>query len=162
MVFFDSQIHSLYNFIHDFLGNPILYKIKDLDGQSLFGIKIVSENPKEKMFIICKSSYQVNESSVELKNLGWTTLQTRKITDRSEYDNLPEIVLQRNFTSKLKEIEILKFDSTNDNIVEYRIPRNDRVKISLLHSEEYYVPEKTNLQYLINLFDCIVFIEKKK
>lgn len=160
MVFFDSQINLLYNYIVDFLGNPTFYKIKDDDLYSFYGVQVFSDNIKEKLFLICKS-IRKEYPELKLKDIPWYSFQTRKLTDTSEYDNLPKIHLKKNFMSDLKNVILFKTQVKN-NIVEYKIPTNDRIIVSLLHSDEYYNPEQTNLQYLLNLFDCIIYIEKKQ
>ncbi len=159
-MFFDSQIHSLYKYMVDFLGDPVLYKIKDDTEHSFFGVQVFSDNFKEKQFLICKTMKK-ETSEIKLSKLPWFSLQTRKISDRSEFDDLKKIHLNKNFDSNLKHVQIEKVRSEK-NVVHYQIPNQNRVKISLLHADEYYNHDKTNLQYLINLFDCIIVIERKK
>lgn len=164
MSYFESHfISSLYNSVSDFLGNPTLYKIKDSDNEySFYGVQVYSENAKEKLFIICKTMRKTSKE-IKLKELPWYSIQTRKINDRSEYDTLKKIHLQKNFLSTLKDIEIHNVNTDkNKNVANYSVKNNDRIKISLLNSEDYYIPNKTNLQYLLNLFDTIILIEKKK
>jgi hypothetical protein len=164
MSYFESHfISSLYNSVSDFLGNPTLHKIKDSDDEySFYGVQVYSENAKEKLFIICKTMKKPLKE-IKLKELPWYSIQTRKINDRSEYDTLKKIHLQKNFLSTLKDIEIHNVNTNkNKNVTNYSVKNNDRIKISLLNSEDYYIPDKTNLQYLLNLFDTIILIEKKK
>lgn len=160
-MFFDSQIHCLYKYLADFLGDPVLYKIKDDTKHSFFGVQVFSDNFKEKQFVICKTIMKKDTSEIQLSKLAWLSLQTRKISDRSEFDDLKKIHLNKNFDSNLKHVHIEKVNAEK-NIVHYKIPNQNRVKISLLNADEYYNHDKTNLQYLINLFDCIIVIERKK
>jgi len=156
MVFFDNRIKQLQFFITSFLNNPKLYKLKDIDDEfSLFGVQIESSSKKEKLFIICKCKKR-SEKELHLQNIPWVTFQTRTISDNTPYDELPKIPLFPNFHSSLKSIAARELATNFNNIIDYDIGSDSNIHISLLNAEKKTDTEITNLQELVNTFDCII------
>jgi hypothetical protein len=164
MVFFDKRIHQLQTYISDFLGNPLLHKLKDKDGEfSIYGVQVQSNELKEKLFLICKTKYRETKSEF-LSTLPWLSIQTRTVLDKTEYDTLPITILNKNFNSLLQHVKTMKVEKEyrqDISMIDYTILNLTNVHVTIFYPQKKYCPDETNMEYLLNLFDTVVSIQKK-
>lgn len=154
------NVTKLVEYISDFLGNPIMYKLKDEDDSSLYGIQIISENMNEKKFIICKCKKRL-ENRLYMKDIPWFVFQTRTILEKKcEYDSVPKQYLTIQYDTPLKEVNLSMLETTSQ-VQRYGIDKCPCVDISLFHPSEHYFDKNPSLQTIIDSFDCILYINKE-
>ena len=131
MSFFSLEYQYIYNLISDYYENPLLYKIKDEKNYSLFGAQLSSFLLNERYYIICTTSI-INESTMRLKDIPWTSFQVRTMTD-DKYSDLPKIKYR--IKKENKFATPLQLISRNNNISSYKTKENLPLTISLLHTK---------------------------
>jgi hypothetical protein len=102
----DSSINlnkiNVYNFFVNYFNNPILIKIKEVDGMAMFGVRIKTALLRDRKYIFAlvplnDPSSRLHQAS--LSELNWDFIQTRNLSDvynvpthsyfvQKEYENI--------------------------------------------------------------------------
>lgn len=129
MELFSAEHQYFYDLIADYYDNPYLYKIKDNNNISIYGIQLPSQYLNEKFYLIC-SVPLLPEPMIPLKEIPWVSFQVRTST-KDTYSHLPVV----SFTPKDDTRYNLPIEMTkrNKEITEYKTKKDSVLKISLLH-----------------------------
>lgn len=155
MAFFSLENQYIYNLISDYYENPILYKIKDEENNSvsIYGAQLTSFLLNERYYIICMSGYRP-EPELKLNEIAWNSFQVRTLEDE-KYSQLPKIKYRLKKESKyLTPIEII---SRNENLSTYKV-HNLPLKISLMHRKglEYEYSNEGTIQSALETHQTIL------
>ena len=152
--FFSPEKEYIYDIFSNYYDNPLLYKIKDENGFSLFGIQFPSLLLNEKRFLIVTTKGTL-EQQKRLRNIPWLTLQVRTLTNNNQYNHLPV------FKYKVKRLpeynEPLVVQSRTKEITHYKTSKLP-INVSLLHSKglEYEYPNEGTLISALETFHTII------
>ena len=157
MSFFSLEYQYIYNLISEYYENPLLYKIKDENNHSLFGIQLSSFLLNERYYIICSTSL-VQENKMYLKDIPWTSFQVRTLTD-DKYSDLPKIKYR--LKKEKKFATPLQLISRNTNISSYKTTLNLPLTISLLHVKglEYEYSNEGTIHSALETHQIILKLE---
>ena len=155
MAFFSLENQYIYNLISDYYENPILYKIKDEENNSvsIYGAQLTSFLLNERYYIICMSNYR-EEPKLKLNDISWTSFQVRTLEDE-KYSHLPKIKYR--IKKENKYLTPIKILSRNENLSSYKVD-NLPLKISLLHKKglEYEYSNEGTIQSALETHETIL------
>lgn len=155
MAFFSLENQYIYNLISDYYENPILYKIKDEENNSvsIYGAQLTSFLLNERYYIICMSNYR-EEPTLKLNDISWTSFQVRTLEDE-KYSHLPKIKYR--IKKENKYLTPIKILSRNENLSSYKVD-NLPLKISLLHKKglEYEYSNEGTIQSALETHETIL------
>ena len=146
---------NVYNFFTYYLDNPMLEKIKDVNGFTLFGCKVRSMLKKDNKYIfaLIKSVKVSGITSISLQDLEWDILQTRTIEDLY---NIPTHV----YRSKSDEIanSQINISKKEDKQYVYTSPTYHNILITLVFSKNQTrtYSDKGTLGLAIDNFNTII------
>lgn len=152
--FFSPEKEYIYDILSEYYDNPLLYKIKSENGVSIFGIQLPSLLLNEKRFLIVTFNGSIYEQQ-RLRNIPWTTLQVRTLTNNNEYNNLPI------FKYKVKRFAVynepLKVITRTKDITHYKT-KELPIEVSLLHTKglEYEYPNEGTLISALETFQTVI------
>lgn len=158
MSFFSLEYQYIYNLISDYYENPLLHKIKDEKNQSLFGVQLSSFLLNERYYIICTTSSPIENKTMYLKDIPWTSFQVRTLTD-DKYSDLPKIKYRIKKDNKFGTP--LQLISRNNNISSYKTNNNLPLTISLLHTKgiEYEYSNEGTIHSALETHQTILQLE---
>ncbi len=86
---YDSKSENVYKAFDDYFNNPIMVKIKNVNGLSMYMAKTYCLLSNECRYIIAFTTEDFNtvKSKKPLREISWVSLQTRTLTDK--HDLLP-------------------------------------------------------------------------
>ena len=152
--FFSPEKEYIYDIFSDYYDNPLLYKIKNENGFSLFGIQLPSLLLNEKRFLIVTTNGNFDNQR-RLRNIPWLTLQVRTLTNNNQYNNLPTFKYKVKRKSEFNEpLSVVHRTKEITNYKTEKLPIN----VSLLHSKglEYEYPNDGTLISALETFHIIV------
>ena len=131
---FDHR-YDLYRLLTFYFDNPTMTKIKENDNMSIYSVRLqtglVLDN--KYLLLLVKNDRTPVGSKKEMKDLKWSSLQTRMIRDK--YD-----CLSFNYKAKKTEpfIDMIYSTQKNDKLTTYKHPKYPFLEISLLNTESVY------------------------
>jgi hypothetical protein len=152
--FFSPEKEYIYDIFSQYYDNPLLYKIKSENGVSIFGVQLPSLLLNEKRFLIVTFNGGFFEQQ-RLRNIPWTTLQVRTLTNNNEYNHLPI------FKYKRKKFAVynqpLKVTTRTKDITHYKTKKLP-IEVSLLHTKglEYEYPNEGTLISALETFQTVI------
>jgi hypothetical protein len=80
---YDPRKTDIYDSFTSYFDNPVMYKIKNIDGFSMYMAKIycMLGNTFRYLIIFVKQDLNANNSNQHMKNLEWVSLQTRTLDE---------------------------------------------------------------------------------
>lgn len=155
--FFSPDDEYIYNLIVEYYDNPILYKVQDENGQSIFGIQLPSLLLNSKRFLLATTKF-CPEQKKNLKDVPWKFLQIRTLNNQHKYTSLPVITYKQKRNDKF--FFPLQVASRNREITTYSTPY-DTIDVSLLHVKgiEFEYPNEGTFISALETFQTIISIK---
>lgn len=154
MAFFSPEQQFFYDILVDYYDNPTLYKIRDDDNISVFGVQVPSYLLNDKHYIICTCPLTI-DSMLPLREIPWTSFQTRA-SQNELYSNLPKIQYKKKRDAKFQiPLEIVSRDT---KVSVYKTVKESPLKVSLLHVKgiEYEYSNEGTLHTALETFQTII------
>uniref|UniRef100_A0A6C0LYI8 Uncharacterized protein n=1 Tax=viral metagenome TaxID=1070528 RepID=A0A6C0LYI8_9ZZZZ len=83
---YEPKTEAMYGYFDDYFNHPVMYKIKNVEGLSMYMSKLYCLLNRECRYIVTlvtEDDYPKNTKKY-LKNLEWISLQTRSMTDNHD------------------------------------------------------------------------------
>lgn len=154
MAFFSPEQQYFYDILVEYYDNPTLYKIKDDENISVFGIRVPSLLLNENHYLICTCPITKN-NALPLREIPWLSFQTRT-NDNELYSHLPKIQYKMKKDAKFKlPLEIVSRDT---KVSSYKTVKETPLEVSLLHVKgiEYEYANEGNLQTALETYQTIL------
>jgi hypothetical protein len=140
---------QMYSVIYNYFENPNLTKIKDVDGFSMYGIKIKKMTGSMNHYLIAFVEKDTNPEGFRksLNTIDWISFQTRILEDQynvGTYSYTPKS------TPEYKEkIDLVTKD---ENVTTYKSEKLN-ITLSLLHTRKNNIHQYANTGYLCNALE---------
>ena len=150
--------NDFYQRIDEYFDHPVLYKVKHINGMSLYAIRVPCFLLNEKRYLVVltlQDDHIPLHSSVPLIDLRWKSLMTRILQD-PDMEHLPVHAYSMKRTEAFTlPLSILK---RSNEISIYQMNDRDDLQISLLHTrgQEYEYPSTGNLVSALETYQTIL------
>ena len=150
----DLDRMDVYNYIVYYFDNPIMEKIKDVDGMSLFGCKIRTLLKKDHKYIFALvRSGKIKDTRVHLQDIEWDIFQTRTIEDVYS-------ISQHSFVGKSDDISTspISVFKKDDRQYTYASTKFNNIIVALLFSKNQTRPfsDRGTLGLALDNFNTII------
>jgi len=129
---YDPNIEVMYGNFDDYFNHPVMYKIKNVEGLSMYMCKLYCLLNRECRYIVSfvKEDNYPKHVKRNLRDLEWVSLQTRSMTENHK---LPVHHYQPRAVGPLKK-KIVRSEVT-DSMSIYKCEELP-IKVSLLHTKQ--------------------------
>lgn len=151
---------NAYNFFSTYFNNPILVKIKELEGLAMFGTRVASSLLRDRKYIFALVDLSDPSSKLpqaSLSELNWTFLQTRSLSD---VYSVP--TYRYSVPKECENIEINLIDkNATKTMYHYRCKMFPNVNITLLTNKNQYreYSERGTLNLAIESYNCMISLQ---
>ena len=160
MIFSNPVHRQFYHLLSEYYDNPILQKLKNNDGYSVYICKIYSLLLNESRYLIAITDIDNNPTNkyISLKDLNWISFQAR-VLNSQEYDNME--IIKHSYTVKKTlsyHFSVSKMSQNKEMSIYHLSNQEYPIEITLLHTKnnEFEYPSHGTLVSCLETFQTII------